>query len=176
MSRKSQTELAVLGALAVEPATGYGVRQAITQTLGHFWQESFGQIYPTLAVLEREALVTKGADGRYRTTVAGRQRLMALLAEPIKPTKPRNGLLLRLFFAAHLPAGRAEQLLTTARDEAKAALAELEAIERAVRSEPHAEREDWVTTVRFGVHHARATLAWAEEALAARRPKKKARP
>ena len=53
MSRKSQTELAVLGALAVEPATGYGVRQAITQTLGHFWQESFGQIYPCLADLER---------------------------------------------------------------------------------------------------------------------------
>ena len=40
-----------------------------------------------------------------------------------------------------------------------------------VSAEPHAERDDWVTTVRFGVHHARATLTWAEEALAARKPK-----
>ena len=55
MSRQSQTEVAVLGALSVEPMSGYAARRAITETLGHFWSESFGQIYPTLASLARAA-------------------------------------------------------------------------------------------------------------------------
>ena len=61
MSRQSKTELAVLGALSVQPMSGYAVRAAITETLGHFWSESFGQIYPTLARLESDALVVRGA-------------------------------------------------------------------------------------------------------------------
>lgn len=168
MSRKSQTELAVLGALAAEPATGYGVRQAIVETLGHFWAESFGQIYPTLAALERDGLVVKDAQGKYRVTARGRRRLTELLSEPSAPTQPRNGLLLRLFFAAHLPPGRAEALLVAAREEARQALGRYEAIEAALGAESHPSRADWLATVRFGIHHARATLAWCEETLAAR--------
>jgi DNA-binding PadR family transcriptional regulator len=54
MPRSSQTETAVLGALSVMPMTGYALREAIRDVLGHFWSESFGQIYPTLAA-ERAA-------------------------------------------------------------------------------------------------------------------------
>ncbi len=163
MSRRSQTELAVLGALAVEPATGYGVRQAITQVLGHFWQESFGQIYPTLATLEAKALVKKAADGRFRITASGRRVLAQWLTEPVEPTKPRNGFLLRLFFASHLPKGARSALLDRAHDDATAALARFEELEQQLRRESHADRDDWLVTVRYGVHHARATLAWVAE-------------
>jgi len=51
MARGRQTELAVLGALSVQPMTGYAVREEIRQLLGHFWSESYGQIYPALAEL-----------------------------------------------------------------------------------------------------------------------------
>lgn len=54
MGRAKQTELAVLGALSVRPMTGYAVRAVIRDVLGHFWSESFGQIYPTLADLHRD--------------------------------------------------------------------------------------------------------------------------
>ena len=47
--------------------TGYALREAIVEVLGHFWRESFGQIYPILQKLEAEGLVAcVGAEGRGR--------------------------------------------------------------------------------------------------------------
>lgn len=165
-ARKSQTQVAVLGALAVEPASGYGVRQAITETLGHFWHESFGQIYPTLATLEADGLVGRTPAGQFAITPAGLERLTQLLAEPAERTRPRNGLLLRLFFAAHLPDGMARQLLEDARSQAQAALAQYLAIEAELATETHPDAGNWLATVRYGIHHARATLDWTTETLA----------
>ena len=59
MARSEQTQTAVLGALSVMPMTGYALRNEIRDTLGHFWSESFGQIYPALAELERQGLVER---------------------------------------------------------------------------------------------------------------------
>ena len=49
MARQAQTSTAVLGVLSIGSLTGYEIRQAISTVLGHFWHESFGQIYPCLA-------------------------------------------------------------------------------------------------------------------------------
>ena len=78
--RSSQTRTAVLGALSIEPMTGYAVREAIRETLGHFWSESFGQIYPALARLRDEGLVASAEAGRsgssmHSLTAAGRRQL-----------------------------------------------------------------------------------------------------
>jgi hypothetical protein len=53
------------------------LREAIRDVLGHFWRESFGQIYPALAGLERKGFVQRSGSAR-------------------------NGLLLRLFFGRTL--------------------------------------------------------------------------
>ena len=108
MARHAQTAAAVLGALSIEPMTGYEIRQAITSVLGHFWHESFGQIYPCLADLEEQGLVASTPGARPRSTTyvltdAGRARLRELLEEPPTPQPPRNGVLLRVFFGASLP-------------------------------------------------------------------------
>ncbi len=62
--KQSQTRTAVLGALSVEPMTGYALREAIRDVLGHFWSESFGQIYPTLAALQSEGLIRRAGSGQ----------------------------------------------------------------------------------------------------------------
>ena len=77
MARQSQTSTAVLGVLSIEPATGYEIRQAITEILGHFWHESFGQIYPCLGALEKDGLVRsrpgdRSGSSRFEITAAGR--------------------------------------------------------------------------------------------------------
>ena len=77
MARQAQTAAAVLGALSIEPMSGYEIRQAITTVLGHFWHESFGQIYPCLAELERDGLVSatpgpRPRSSKYRITPSGR--------------------------------------------------------------------------------------------------------
>ncbi len=173
MGRTSQTQLAVLGALSVEPMTGYAVRQAITETLGHFWSESFGQIYPTLAALEASGAVRRTGSGRtsgsrFELTPAGLQRLHDLLAEPIESAPPRNGLLLRLFFGRHLGAQACREILTAALTDAEAALVRY----RTLRAEVDAEAEGrdqpyWLITISAGEHGAAAQVAWAREALAA---------
>lgn len=170
--RSSQTRTAVLGALSIEPMTGYAVREAIRETLGHFWNESFGQIYPTLAGLEREGLVERQGGARtgssaFALTVAGRAELHALLAEPPQPTAPRNGVLLRLFFGRTLGPAACAELVRDARRRAEHQLAALAA---ARADHDHAEHTEdspyWVLTISAGEHTARATLAWADEALA----------
>jgi len=133
VARPSQTELAVLGALSTGPMTGYEIRGSITGVLGHFWHESFGQIYPALGRLEAQGAVRRRSPGRtsgsvFELTRSGRRRLTALLAEP-GPTPPaRNALLLRLFFGTHLPDGGARDLLADAEARASAALEEYAAV------------------------------------------------
>jgi DNA-binding PadR family transcriptional regulator len=151
--------------------TGYEVRAAITGTLGHFWQESFGQIYPTLAALEADGLVRPRGEGRtsgsvVEITEAGTDRLRELLAEPHPSSPPRNALLLRLFFGEHLPRGRARELLLEVEEGSRAALERYAAI----RSEP-SDGDPGQTyrtiTLSFGEHVARAQLDWARESLTA---------
>ncbi|MEO5831840.1 MAG: PadR family transcriptional regulator [Nakamurella sp.] len=169
MARTAQTELAILGALSVEPMTGYGLRAAITDTLGHFWHESFGQIYPTLTALEAAGLVRregKAGSGPLHLTPAGEARLRALLAEPFSPPRARDPLLLRLFFGRHVAPELTRERLIHALD---AAVSRSEQFAR-VRTEIEQDRDSadaiyWLLTVSAGEHAARARIAWASEAL-----------
>src|SRR5918996_3741038 len=174
MARPNQTEAAVLGALTVMPMTGYALREAIRDVLGHFWSESFGQIYPTLARLERSGLVKRSDSARtgsstFRITPAGRRRLRELLAQPIQQVPPRNGLMLRLFFGRQLGPEACRSLVHEAKAEAERRLAQYEGIRKDLLDEQeHAEdRPYWLLTVSAGEHTARAAIAWADEALAA---------
>jgi DNA-binding PadR family transcriptional regulator len=171
MARSSQTDVAVLGALGVEPMTGYALRQAIRDVLGHFWSESFGQIYPTLSKLEVEGLVRRTGDGRsapYTITAAGRRRLRELLAQPVQDAPPRNGLLLRLFFGRQLGAPACRQLVVEARADAARRLERFATIRAEMATEPaYADDQPyWLITVSAGEHAARATISWADETLA----------
>ena len=171
MARTSQTRLAVLGALSIEPMTGYALRQGITETLGHFWSESFGQIYPALSALEAEGLVRRTGAGRtsgstFELTDAGRAHLRALLAEPAEAAPPRNGLLLRLFFGRQLGAEACRDLLRATLADAEAAVERYRALRASVAAEDGPDVPYWLVTVMAGEHSAAAQAAWAREALA----------
>jgi len=186
MARASQTETAVLGALSVMPMTGYALREAIREVLGHFWSESFGQIYPALADLEQRGDVRRAGSGRtgastFAITPAGEARLKELLGEPVQEVPPRNGLMLRLFFGRQLGPQACRSLVLGARAEAERRLAQFAAIRREPpEAETAADRPYWLLTVSAGEHAARAAIDWADEALAAlddlERPRQEPRP
>lgn len=172
-TRTNQTEIAVLGGLAIEPMSGYALRQAIRDVLGHFWSESFGQIYPALARLQRAGHVTRRGTGRpgvsrYAITPSGRTRLVELLGQPIQSVPPRNGLLLRLFFGRQLGNAACRVLIEGAKREAERRLADLAAVRRELEAnrDRDADRPYFLLTVSAGEHATRATIAWAEGALA----------
>jgi len=134
MAREARSPFAILGMLTLGPMTGYELRQRIEQTIGHFWQESFGQLYPALARLEAGGLVslredTQGERARnvYSITKKGRAELRAWLEKSPLRHVERNELLLKLFFAneveplapiAHVEESRADavQRLNTVRE------------------------------------------------------------
>ncbi|GAA1826797.1 PadR family transcriptional regulator [Luedemannella flava] len=172
MARSSQTEMAVLGGLSIEPMTAYALREAIRDVLGHFWSESFGQIYPTLNALEEAGHVRREGGPRARSSVyaltpSGLARLRDLLAEPVQEAQPRNGLLLRLFFGRVLGRDRCLELLRDARDRARAQLGEYEGmLAQLTATEGHT--PDWPymrLTLLAGIHQCRAGVAWADECL-----------
>ncbi|SDQ28979.1 DNA-binding transcriptional regulator, PadR family [Curtobacterium sp. UNCCL20] len=72
--------LYLLVLLADHPMHGYEVIQALGDRFGGTYVPSAGTVYPRLAKLEEEGLVTKSADGRktvYAITEAGRAELDA---------------------------------------------------------------------------------------------------
>jgi DNA-binding PadR family transcriptional regulator len=88
-------KFALLGLLARDPKHGYDLKNGLEQALGGHWEINFGQIYTTLARLERDRLVQVVAedhDGRgkktYRITPEGRKDLTAWFEEPVE--KPRQ--------------------------------------------------------------------------------------
>jgi PadR family transcriptional regulator AphA len=101
----------LLGILAIEPMSGYDLGQNIRASVGHIWNESYGQIYPNLKRLEAAGFVTakterqKGKPDRriYSITGKGRERLVKWLAVQPQPEIPRNEFLLKLFFGERIP-------------------------------------------------------------------------
>jgi len=95
--------------------SGYDMRKTIQGSVGYFWGESYGQIYPMLRRLTAEGLIAqsgrggKGRGGRreYSLTAAGHARLQEWLAVPYRMDPPRDEFLLKLFFG---PRGRAGRL------------------------------------------------------------------
>jgi len=76
--------LYLLSLLADAPMHGYEVIQALEERFGGTYVPSAGTIYPRLAKLEEEGLVSKSTDGRktvYAITDAGRAELEERAAE-----------------------------------------------------------------------------------------------
>ena len=76
--------LYLLSLLAEAPQHGYGIIQSLTDRTGGTYTPSAGTIYPRLAKLEEDGLVSKTVDGRktvYAITDAGRAELDARAGE-----------------------------------------------------------------------------------------------
>ena len=177
MARRSRTEQAILGFLTWRPMSGYDIKKAIEASIGNFWRESYGQIYPVLKRLAGAGLVEPDAvrgDGArpsqiYRLTEEGLAALREWQQQPALPEPPRNELLLKLFFGrtnkpdvniAHIERYCAE---------ATTRLETYDGIERDLR-QTHRDSPDlpyWLMTLAYGKHVERALVAWCNDSLTA---------
>ena len=99
-----KTKYVILGLLAHSPQTGYSIKKSIEYEYSHFWQESYGQIYPTLRCLVNEGFAVCADspdtnDGRgqivYNITEPGRLALVKWLSEAPEVEKLRYEILLK---------------------------------------------------------------------------------
>lgn len=168
MSRTSKTRFAVLGMLTAGPMTGYRLREEILSSVGHFWHESFGQLYPTLTRLEDEGLVHRAASSDpYALTDEGWAALRAWLAAEAESLSPaRNELLLQLFFGRHAEPGILRGHLRRHRAQLEEARSRYRNLERSIDAEDSPDRPYWLITVRHGLSMVDAGLRWNTETTA----------
>lgn len=171
-ARGRTTPYAVLGMLRFGPMSGYDIRREAAASIGHFWSESYGQLYPALRDLAAAGLVRRRAGGRtgprdrqvYEITRSGRAALRRWRRVPPHAEPPRNELLLKLFFGDR--ASRKAELAWIG----EALKRETEALRRfgAIRSEllsqgEHRSLPYWLMTLSYGEHRSRAIVRWCRE-------------
>jgi len=174
MPRENKTKYAVLGLLAYAPMSGYDVKRIYAQSLGNFWSESYGHIYPILKRLEEEGLATRAVehqDGKpdrnvYTITDLGREELHHWLAQTLDPHKERVELLLKIFHGWEVgPAAMIEHVKRT-RAEHAALLKKYDHYDQAMACEAEPPAPYWLMTVSCGRHMSNAYIAWCDETLA----------
>ena len=173
--RSSSSSEVLLGLLTIQPMSGYDLGQLIRTSVGHFWRESYGQIYPNLKRLAAEGLVTaiterhKGKPDRriYSITGKGRERLAKWLAVEPQPEIPRNELLLKLFFGAQVSPEIPIANLGRMVEEERALLKQFRQAEQEIAgNRQYPDAPYWRMTARFGLLELEAHLRWAQETLA----------
>lgn len=108
-----------LGILTKSDATGYEIKKILETTYSHFFDASYGSIYPALNKLTREGLisrVTMPQSGRpdkkvYSITASGRMAFLDALQKLPGPDRVRSEFLAILSFAELLPARHLSLLL-----------------------------------------------------------------
>ena len=166
---------ALLGLLSMAPMSGYDIRTMISQSIGHFWSESFGQIYPALKRLTAEGFVEKKTErqtGRpdrhvYSLTKTGRERLGKWLMIPAMAEVPRNELLLKLFFGSHAPVSASRESVEAFVAAQEAALKVYAGITKKLKRERSSDPQlpFWLMTVSYGTHYSTALAKWGKETL-----------
>jgi PadR family transcriptional regulator AphA len=172
---RTTTTESLLGLLSVKPQSGYELKKFIERSIGNFWNESFGQIYPTLKRMAAEGLAEvsegEGSGGRerkvYSLTAAGRERLRDWLQMPATDQVPRNELLLKLFFGDFGDRERMCAHVVEKKAQLMADLRKYEAIEAATAAAypEHPALPYWLMTLRYGKAEAKGLLLWCDESL-----------
>ena len=104
--RESTTPYVLLGILGLfGPKSGYEIRAVIDQSVGHFWSESFGQIYPHLRRLADSGLIRQADEDagprerrRFAITEQGLEALEDWSRKPPQRAIPRSELAVKIFF------------------------------------------------------------------------------
>jgi PadR family transcriptional regulator AphA len=172
--RASRTRYILLGVLTLGPKSGYDIKKFIEQSVGYFWSESFGQIYPTLRQLDAEGLVKHRVEGKagrpdryvYTLTARGRAELRDWLTQPAEPEVPRHELLLKLFFGTQVSAQANLAHVIRYRREIERYVAMLKEGDRKLRKK-YGDSEQgtyWLLTVAQGVLVNEALLQWCKRA------------
>lgn len=176
MTRSGKTEYAILGLLAMGSKTGYDIKREVQQTLGHFWNESYGNLYPVLRRLRRDGLVvrarTRSAKGPprlvYSLTADGNAELRDWLRRPVDVIAPRNELLLKLFFGRFAGRGHLIHTIDEYRAQLTAMLGRLEHLDTTLADiDPQPpDLTYWRLTLAYGLRGIASVADWCDAAIA----------
>lgn len=112
----------LLALLAAQPTHGYGLKTAFEGATDGRWPLNVGQVYTTLARLERDGLVAAvgttqdDRKARWRITRAGRETLERWYRETTVEPAPRDEMILRVLVALSTDYDEVQGLIDRQRD------------------------------------------------------------
>jgi DNA-binding PadR family transcriptional regulator len=124
-----------LGMLSMREASGYEIKKMVEGPLRHFFDASYGSIYPALNRLTREGLVQATAYAQekrpdkkvYRLTPMGRLAFMEELMRMPGRDRFRSEFIATLLFADLLPAAHLAKVIDARINEYRGCITEIEA-------------------------------------------------
>lgn len=175
MPKENTTIYAILGLLNHEDMTGYDIKKKIKISINNFWDAGYGQIYPTLKILEKEGNVTKYSEksGKgperivYSITNTGKNKLTEWLLNPSDKEYVKYEILLKLFFGSLLPVDENIRRITVFREKNIKILNTMEMYKTSLNKilSENVDHYYFYLTVLFGQHLYKAYLDWADEAI-----------
>ncbi|HKF27900.1 MAG TPA: PadR family transcriptional regulator [Candidatus Binataceae bacterium] len=177
MPVKASLELALLGLIAAAPRIcGYDISRIFNLSMRHFWHAHPGQIYPTLARMEREGwissreLIQRGRPNKrlFAITPKGREALQRWLESPYEKLKLKHAPLLKTLYLGHLGAARALAKFAEQRAGCLAYLEELRGIERDFFAQGGYGSEHRMFsyfTLRYGIGFMEESVRWCDWAM-----------
>ena len=169
----------LLALLAGEPAHGYGLKSGFEKSTAGAWPLNVGQVYTTLARLERDGLVSADSGGdeersTWRITREGRAELAAWYAAPVDDRPVRDELAIKVLVALAAGSVDVTKILQAQRT------ATLERLQEWTRSKRRADPEAdlaWLLLLDALILKAEAEVKWldlCEERLRPRRGRARA--
>lgn len=164
-----------------EPSAGYDIKRQFQDVFNHFWSADLAQIYRSLQRLEKHGLLEsrmepsdRGPDRKvYRRTAAGTRQLREWLAGgPVFGTE-KFSYLAQVFFLPEADPDLRERFFVELREELRARLAVLEAIEAGWKQDCGRDFPDGIDdngfyaylTLDMGIRKTRALVEWADDSL-----------
>ena len=156
----------LLALLERSPMYGYQLRHEFERSTGATWPLNVGQVYTTLARLERDGLVEQTGesdeDGKvvYRLTDAGHAELTGWFATPLGATdRPRDELAIKVALALTTPGVDVRAVLQTQRT---ATLRHLQELTRLKAVADGSEDTAWLLVLDSMIFRAEAEVRWLD--------------
>jgi DNA-binding PadR family transcriptional regulator len=161
----------ILALLVEAPSHGYQVKTDFEERTGGTWPLNIGQVYTTLARLERDGLVRvvddvdEGDASRvvYGVTDAGRAVVREWFTTPVHRTQaPRDELAIKLALAVRAPGVEVAGLVQAQRTEAVRSLQELTRLKANADASESAGDLAWLLVVDSMLFQAEAEVRWLD--------------
>jgi DNA-binding PadR family transcriptional regulator len=144
---------------------GYQLRAEFEATTGGTWPLNIGQVYTTLARLERDGLVrglpaSDGGQRPYEITAAGRLELTLWFATPVEQRdRPRYELAIKLALALTTPGVDVRTVVQTQRT---STVRHLQELTRLKGGDPNPDDLAWRLVLEAMVFQAEAEVRWLD--------------
>lgn len=165
MKSNNRITVIILGLLAQEPLSGYGLKKRMEVSVANFVSPSFGNIYPTLKKLDNDKLIEQiaslgGHEKKvFKTTPNGIEVLISWLKSPVSESEP---FLLREYFFDFIDRKERKRLVQEYIEILHTIIKRYQSIETTYKDVmgifPY-------QTLRYGFSQARHDLAWYENLL-----------